>query len=575
MIEHKPQAAISAHLAELYNPAETRALWPRVEKLIQAYARDQHPASLDERDVLLITYGDHVRQDGQAPLRTLGRFLEQHLAGTVSGVHILPFYPSTSDDGFAVVDYDAVDPALGAWADIAHIGEHFDLMFDAVINHISASSAWFRGFLADAAPYRDYFIVVDGNPDLSRVVRPRALPLLTTFNTPSGPKRVWTTFSADQIDLNYAYPEVLLNVLEQLLKYAARGARFIRLDAVAYLWKTIGTPCIHLPQTHAAIRLMRAVLDLAAPGTMLITETNVPHADNIAYFGNGADEAHLVYNFALPPLVLHTFHTSNATALTNWVETQAPPPRDTAFFNFLASHDGIGVTPARGILSAEQIEGLVARTLAQGGLVSYRDNGDGTQSPYELNITYFDALSDPTADGGMDAAVDRFLCAQAIMLALRGVPGIYLSSLVGARNDRAAADVSGIKRRINRAKHSLSELEGEMNDGNSRAARVFDRYTKLLQIRRAHGAFHPRAAQQILRLDRRVFALLRTALDGAERIMCLHNVSGDFVPVSLGHGLWADLNAPPGTPPIHAEREVVLRPYQILWARQVDDAHVR
>ena len=254
---------------------------------------------------------------------------------------------------------------------------------------------WFQAFLKDDPQYRDYFIVVEGNPDLSQVVRPRALPLLTTFDTPSGPKQVWTTFSADQVDLNFRNPDVLLEIIDTLLFYVAQGAQFIRLDAIAYLWKEIGTSCIHLPQTHRVIRLFRSVLDAVAPHVMLITETNVPHNENISYFGNGRDEAQMVYNFALPPLVLHTFHTGNSRVLSKWAAGLNLPSDHTTFFNFLASHDGIGVNPARGILSDIEIDALIERVIQHGGLVSYKDDASGVQIPYELNINYFDALSDP------------------------------------------------------------------------------------------------------------------------------------------------------------------------------------
>ena len=159
----------------------------------------------------------------------------------VDDIHLLPFYPYSSDDGFSVIDYKQVNPALGTWDDVARVGQNFHLMFDGVINHISAQSAWFKAFLQDDPKYRDYFIVVEGEPDLSQVVRPRTLPLLTEFTTPSGAKKVWTTFSADQIDLNYANPEVLLDIIDVLLFYVAHGAELIRLDAIAYLWKEIGT----------------------------------------------------------------------------------------------------------------------------------------------------------------------------------------------------------------------------------------------------------------------------------------------------------------------------------------------
>ncbi len=369
-------AIIRDKLVFLYGEPAARSIVPSLDEMRAKHSkrlgktRLENATHLSERDILLITYPDQVRDDASSqaarnsdplinrrenasvaevpPLQTLTALLDTHLSAVVSGVHLLPFFPSSSDDGFSVENYRAVDPSFGTWDDVTRLGQRFDLMFDAVINHISAQSEWFQRFLQDDPAYRDFFIVVDGHPDLSQVARPRALPLLTTFQTPSGAKKVWTTFSADQIDLNYRNPNVLLAFSTPFLLYAERGARFIRLDAIAYLWKEIGTSCIHLPQTHALIQLMRAMLDEVAPWVRLITETNVPHADNIAYFGDGKNEAQLVYNFALPPLTLHTFRTGNTTALAHWAETLTLPSNQVSFFNFLASHDGIGLNPSAG-----------------------------------------------------------------------------------------------------------------------------------------------------------------------------------------------------------------------------------
>ncbi|MEY2819100.1 MAG: hypothetical protein RL275_2563, partial [Chloroflexota bacterium] len=279
---------------------------------------------------MLITYGDQVQAPNEKPLQTLKTFCDKYLTDVLSSIHILPFYPWTSDDGFSVVDYRQIDPDLGSWDDVSSM-QNFRLMFDGVINHISSQSEWFKAFLHDDPRYRDYFITIEGEPDLSQVVRPRALPLLTSFKTPSGEKKVWTTFSADQIDLNFKNPEVLLEILDILLLYIERGATFIRLDAIAYLWKEIDTTCIHLLQTHAVIQFLRAAISDVAPHVYLITETNVPHSDNISYFGDGTNEAQLVYNFALPPLTLHTFHTGDARILSDWARTLTLPSDKTTF----------------------------------------------------------------------------------------------------------------------------------------------------------------------------------------------------------------------------------------------------
>lgn len=539
----------------LYGEKAAREFLVELDLLLKSFRANNPTAKssrtslpLSERDALLITYGDQLSEPGKSPLKTLDDVAQKYLSGVVSGVHILPFFPWSSDDGFSVKDYFAVDPALGDWNDIRELGKHFDLMFDAVFNHMSAQSEWFKKFLSCDPEFGDFFVTVEGNPDLSQVVRPRALPLLTEFQTAAGTKKVWTTFSADQVDLDVRNPKVLLALLKALLFYVTNGAKFIRLDAIAFLWKQIGTRCLHLPETHRVIQLMRAALDEAAPNVMLITETNVPHADNISYFGNGTDEAQLVYNFALPPLVLHSLATGNGEKLTRWAQSLKLPSDRVTFFNFLASHDGIGVNPARGILSDAEIDALVSRTLQHGGLISYKNNPDGSRSPYEMNINYFDALSDPASQEPIEIQVHRFICAQAIMLALGGVPGIYFHSLFGSRGNRAAADATGIPRRINRQKLTRAELENDLANPDSLRSRVFGELQILLKQRAAEPAFNPTAPQEILDLHPAIVALARTNPATGKKILCLHNVSGKTVQIS-------------------ADEAVKLGPYEYIWRR--------
>jgi sucrose phosphorylase len=519
--------------------------------------------SLTQRDVLLITYPDQVSEPGRTPLEVLCEFCEAHLRGVVTGLHLLPFYPSSSDDGFAVKDYFAVDPALGSWEDVARLGQSFDLMFDAVFNHASAQGDWFQRFLRGDPELHDFFVTVEGTPDLSRVIRPRALPLLTSFETAHGIRRVWTTFGPDQVDLNYQNPALLLAVLAALLFYVNQGARFIRLDAIGFLWKEPGTSCLHLPQTHRIIQLFRAVLDEVAPHVLLITETNVPHAENLGYFGDGQNEAQLVYNFALPPLVLHTLQTGDARALTRWAQSLEPPSDQVTFLNFLASHDGVGLNPVRGILGDAEVDAMVRRTWERGGLISYKDMPDGSRLPYEMNINYLDALSPPAPQEPTERAARRFLTAHAILLSLQGVPAIYFHSMFGSRGDRVGADTSGIPRRINREKLSRARLETELNQAHSLRDDVWRGLRRLLHIRASTSAFHPQAAQRILTADPRLFAVCRTPPQKNECVLCLHNVSTDPVLVSgclsevMSVLAWTDLltgkRYEPGGPPLEID----------------------
>lgn len=523
---------LKRHLALLYGESNISNIFPRLERIIQNHMAQSasiaaHAGPLTEEDVVLITYGDQVLRSGQLPLQTLSSFLQTHLKEIVSSAHILPFFPYSSDDGFSVIDYRLVDPVIGRWEDITEVASDFRLMVDAVVNHISVRSDWFQGFLKGDPHYQNHFISVDPEADLSMVVRPRDLPLLTPFDTHRGKLHIWTTFSADQVDLNYGNPEVLLDIIDLLLFYIRQGTQLIRLDAIAFLWKEIGSASIHLPQTHAIIQLMRTIVDTIAPWVYLITETNVPHRENVSYFGDGNNEAHLVYQFALPPLVLHTLLTGDATSLTAWASELETPSRNTTFFNFLASHDGIGLRPAQDYLSSKDIDRLVEWTEECKGGVSYRRVGEGERTPYELNITYFDALRDPDSpDTPSQKWIARFICSQAIMLSMAGIPGIYFHSLFGSRNDLMGVEATGRLRSINREKFQADDLAQKVSDPMNTASQVYQAYCRLLTARKRHPAFNPSAPQRVLNLHPGIFALLRKDLEGLRRVICLHEVAG-------------------------------------------------
>ncbi len=570
---------IQDHLSFIYGVEAAAPIFEQLKGRLAEFRRN-HPEldqainpsqRVTEADSVLITYGDQIQEPNLPTLRSLAQLLAAELTGIISSVHILPFYPYSSDDGFSVIDYTTINAGWGSWADVALLREKFRLMVDAVINHVSAQSAWFQGFLQGDPKYADYFVVVDPATDLSGVTRPRTSPLLTPFETAGGTKHVWTTFSADQIDLNYENPQVLLEIIDVLLHYVSQGAEFIRLDAIAYMWKEIGTSCIHLPRTHRIIQLFRTVLDAVAPNVILITETNVPHAENISYFGDGRNEAQMVYQFSLPPLILHTFHTADATIMQQWAIGLEKLPETATFFNFIASHDGIGVRPAEGLLTAAQIQALADKTLAHGGHVSYKSNPDGSQSAYELNITLFDALSDPNGDEAVDLQIDRFMASQAIMLAMVGLPGIYVHSLFGSSNDYIGFEETGRARSINRQKWLRGEVEAVLANPNARSYKVFRRYVNLLKARAAHRAFHPNGDQHVLTGQPALFSLLRTSPDGHERVLCIHNISAQ--PQRFQANL-SKLSLPAKVRDVLSDDvfetgdqtlELMLKPYQVKW----------
>ena len=539
--------------------AEEKAFRAVEKKLAHYRETEGEPVPFSQNDSILITYGDTVR-DGEMPtLKVLGRFLDTYVKDAVDAVHILPMYPYTSDDGFSVTDYRKIRPDLGGWPDIESLSRRYRLMFDAVINHISRSSEWFQGYLECREPYRDFFITCDPDADYSRVIRPRTLPLLTEVQTSEGKKHVWTTFSEDQIDLNYRSPELLAEIIDILLMYTERGAAYVRLDAIGFLWKEPGTACMHLEQTHEVIKMIKDIFKVYAPQTRIITETNVPQEDNKSYFGKDADEADLIYQFPLPPLVLYTLLTGDASVLSEWLEHLDPPDTGVTYFNFLSSHDGIGVRPAEGILSEKQIKILLENTLRNGGGISYRDNGDGTKSPYELNINYQDALASP--DESDEERISKFLAAQTILLSLQGVPGIYIHSLLGSRNDYYGEAVSGIPRRINREKLSYQYISEQLEKETNRN-RIFTELMRRLRIRRRERAFSPGAKQTVINICPQVLCLKRENEKTGGQIYVLINVSDKEIFVKKDEIRGIDLLSGE-----KVEGELRLDPWECRWIR--------
>lgn len=566
-----PKHTINKRINKLYPPEIAQKAVDSIIDLVFKYKSriESKPYHLSEKDVILITYGDQVNKESEPSLQTLKEFMDFHLKGIINSIHILPFYPYSSDDGFSVVNYNAVDPHMGSWKQIEQISNEYRLMVDGVINHVSQFSDWFRAYLAADEYFKDYFIEVDPSTDLSKVVRPRATPLLSEFTDDCGKIRhIWTTFSKDQVDLNYKSHRVLRNVLDSMLYYIEKGATLIRLDAIAFIWKEIGTSCVHLPQTHELIQLMREVLHEVAPEVIIITETNVPHKENVSYFGSGDDEAQMVYNFALPPLLVHSIHNADTKKLSSWAKTLSLPSDKVCFFNFTASHDGIGLRPVNDILEQEEIDNLVERIKENGGLVSYRANEDGSQSPYELNCSYIDALTSPKEDDYL--RLKRMLLTQGTVLAMPGVPGIYFHSLIGSRNYYDGVKHSGQNRTINREKLNIDWLEQELSTQGTLAKTMFDSYKRLISIRINEKAFNPFGHFEFLDLDSKLFVIDQKCIDCEERILAIHNFSNEKVKCKIPKEITLplyDILSSNFTVKIEEKREITLEPYQMLWLK--------
>ncbi|MBC2181140.1 sugar phosphorylase [Listeria booriae] len=542
---------LEAKLKKIYQDAYQPSYLEKIDTCIQPYidASKKPIAPISEKNIYLIAYGDSIFEEGRAPLQTLHTFLNQHAADTITDVHLLPIFPYTSDDGFSVTDYKTIDEKLGDWNDVRAMSTDFRVMLDFVANHISKSSDWFKY-------YDHFFIEKDATFDYRNVVRPRTSPL---FHTYENGRELWTTFSEDQVDLNVQNIDCLAALTDVLLFYASQGATSIRLDAIGFLWKTSSTTCMHLEQTHEIISLWRLLIDELYPNLQIITETNVPHEENISYFGNGENEANMVYQFPLPPLVLHTMTCHNSEQLSKWAKSIAPISETATYFNFLASHDGIGMRPATGLLSQQEIDNLVQKTVQNGGQISYKDNPDGTQSVYELNINYGEALKNPEEDTTDQLVIQKIIAAHSILLMFQGVPAIYYHSLLGSKNDIAGYEKSGINRRINREKLEINQLVSQLESDPYRN-KIFTSLTNLIQIRRAHQAFSPFSEQEILNLGSEVFALKRKSAD--ECIYGIVNVTCNEITKEIP----AD-----GVNLLNEQRisgQITLAPYEVLWILQ-------
>lgn len=590
-IDPKAGKRIFQRLRFLYGARTARKTMPELIRLMKVHHAHKSDELIDaensfdpaqrfsERDMILITYGDIIRGKGRTPLAALAAFLEslRRRAPVFNTLHILPFFPYTSDRGFSITDFRVVDPKIGSWQDIEGIGESFRLMFDGVFNHASSKSPAFREMLSGNPDYQDFAVTFRSKDELTpeqrRILRrPRTSDILTMFQSLTGPMWAWTTFSPDQIDLNYRNPKVLLGVIDTLLLYVRKGADIIRLDAVSYLWEEPGTPGVNLGQTHEIIKLFRDVLDLAAPHVALVTETNVPHEENITYFGDGRDEAQMIYNFALPPLVLHAFYRQDSTALSHWARDLEYPSTVTTYLNVLDTHDGVGLPGVLNVLPPEEVEFLIGRARQHGAFISYRGGESGEGAPYEINSTWYSALNMDNSGEERAFQVKRFVASRSIALALRGVPGIYIHGLIGSRNDVQLALRTKSKRDLNRSVLAEDILERNLAEPGTKLHHINDQLGRLLDMRVRRRAFHPNGAQRIFLLSSSVFAVLRTSPEGDEHVLALTNVTDKecrleiaLGEIGLGETQWCDLVAGRGWMVSGGKLAVRLLPYDVLW----------
>ena len=570
-LSNKQKESFYKRFHRLYGKSADKCI-KRLEELIKRYKKSipQHIAPLDQAYTILITYGDSIRENSQTPLESLRHFLLQRFIGVFTAIHILPFFPYSSDDGFSVIDYHKVRSDLGDWSHIEAINDKFELMTDLVINHVSSQNSWFKDYLMGRDRFRNYFLEIDPEVDLGSVIRPRTTPLLKRVITRNGVRHVWTTFGPDQIDLNFANPDVLFEFIDILIFYISNGTRIVRLDAVPYLWKKIGTSCVNLEETHEIVKLLRQLIDVLAPNVLLLAESNFSDKNNFTYFGDGA-EAHLLYQFALPPLLLHAFHTGRSAYLREWASALSNPPSGCTFLNPTATHDGIMLNPIENLIPESEIVALVAAVQERGGMTSFKHNVNGSQRPYELNSTYFDAIGRRNTNS--TELIKRFLCSQTIALSLTGIPIIYLNSLMAARNDQVGVERLTYPRAINRYKWNKADLDELLDNNTSIASRVFTEYLKRLRIRAQHTAFHPFGRQDILDLPDCLFGVTRTSPDQNETIISINNISGEQQLIDL-RNYCLEMTCPienklllTGQESLVRDSKILLAPYESCWVK--------
>ena len=571
-LDQELYSRVSEHLSIIYPDLNTKKLASELIAEMGMGRNIQRPTPhrnhWDQGDAILITYGNTIQSSGELPLVTLSRFLDKYLKRQFTAIHILPFFPFSSDDGFSVIDYSTVNPSLGDWENIESISKKYKLMSDLVINHISSRSRWFENYKNGVTPGKDYFI--EGNPsdDFSKVVRPRSSPLLTSVRTKAGIRHVWSTFSGDQIDLNFRNPNVLKEFVSIVRSYLNHGITIFRMDAVPFLWKQKGTSCTNLQPTHEIIKLFHTLIEYYFPSALIVCENNVPSNENLTYFGN-ANEAHVIYNFSLPPLLIYTLLTGRCSHLKNWMMSMPPAQSGTTYLNFIASHDGIGLRPLDGLISDDGIDKLVEKTKQSGGRVTYRKSREGSDKPYELNITLFDLLKSTFDSDEDNYSVERFLCAHSIMFALEGIPAVYIQSIFGSHNDLERLEHTQRNRSINRHIWNELELERELSDRQSPHARIFAELKRLLSIRKKQSAFHPNATQYTLHISDDIFAFWRQSINRDQSIFCISNVTATEKLINLrdinliNTDEWKDLIG--GRLYFNTQEQLSLSPYQVLW----------
>jgi len=533
--------------------------------LINKYNKNKKKEDLkiNQSTSLLICYGNSVTDGNKKSLKVFNKFYKKYLKNNFDSVHFLPFYPSSSDSGFAVKDHYKIEPRLGSWKDVKIISKNCNVMADLVINHSSARGLWFSNFLKNKSPGKDYFFTVDKNFNSKKVIRPREHKLLKKIKLSNETKYLWRTFSPDQIDLNFKNPKVLIRFIKIIFNLINNGVRIFRLDAIAYLWKENGNTCINHTNTHNIIKFIRLVCNLLKTECIIITETNLPEKENLSYFGNN-DEANWIYNFSLAPILVYSLLFEDSNKITKWSKNFPIAKLNNNYLNFIASHDGIGMRPIEGILSTNTQRKFLIRLKKNGGEFSYRKVQGVKKKVYEANITLFNAFKCSDFDKSGIFGFERYMAAHTIMISFDGIPAIYFNSMFGNSNDNSKYIISGNKRDLNRYRWNKDKIEDHLKDQNSKQNKYYKNMSNILDIRSKQKAFHPNAIRKTLKLGSNFFGIKRVSTDNKQSIYCITNMTSKLQLLKLNKNIFYKRNLF-NSKLTKKSGKIQFEPFQTVW----------
>ncbi len=569
MLSQINKKKISFKLNQIYNflpKNEIDLIAEEISQIINHFNRNNKKKNwfVSEKTTMVICYGDSIYSKNKKHLKTFQAFFNKKLNKFIDTIHFLPFYPSSSDSGFAVKDHYKIDSKFGNWLNIKNFSSKAHIMADMVINHASARGLWFKNFLKEKKPGEDYFLLVNSKFNTSKVVRPRDHKLLKEINIFKKKEYLWRTFSDDQIDLNFKNPKVLLRFIKIMLHLINNGVTIFRLDAIAYLWKKSGTKCINLKQTHEIVKVLRIVSDSLSIKSIIVTETNLPEKENLSYFGNN-DESNWIYNFTLPPLLIYSLLFENGTYLNAWCKKLPQTKKGNSYLNFIASHDGIGMRPLEGIINNQSIKKLLLRLKKNGSKFSYRKVNNNKKKVYESNITVFDALKVSDKDKKGFYNFQRYIAAHAIMFSFEGVPAIYFNSLFGKSNDEARYVITGNNRDVNRFKWNELNILKKIKSNSSKEYYIFETLKYLLKIRKNQKAFHPNAHRTNINLGNNFFCIKRVSLDKKQTILCITNLTSKLQNAKINKKYNKFKNLIDSNVKTKILNSINLKPFETIW----------